>query len=156
RLRRRGNPAEAPLREVRNLLVPALAAYVLLVHVAELGPRSYPVLVVLTLAWIFGLHAALSFLNVALFAGAHKGSWRARVPGLARDLVRLVLVLVGAALVLSTVWGTNLGALVTALGVGSIVLGLALQDPLGNLYSGVILLFEQPFTVGDWLRVGDT
>ena len=30
-----------------------------------------------------------------------------------------------------------------------------MQDPLGNLYSGVILLFEQPFTVGDWLRVGD-
>ena len=35
RLRRRGHPAEAPLREVRNLLVPALAAYVLRVHVAE-------------------------------------------------------------------------------------------------------------------------
>jgi small-conductance mechanosensitive channel len=156
RLRRRGSPAESPLLAVRNLLVPALAAYVLLVHVAEFDPRSYPVRVVLTLAWIFGLHAALSFLNVALFAGAHRGSWRARVPTLARDLVRLLLVLVGAGLVLSTVWGMNLAALVTALGVGSVVLGLALQDPLGNLYSGVILLFEQPFTVGDWLRVGDT
>jgi small-conductance mechanosensitive channel len=144
------------LRVVRNLLVPALAAYVLLAYVAEFDRRSYPVRVVLTLAWIFGLHAALSFLNVALFAAAHSGSWRARVPNLARDLVRLLLVLVGAALVLSTVWGANLGALVTALGVGSVVLGLALQDPLGNLYSGVILLFEQPFTVGDWLRVGDT
>jgi small-conductance mechanosensitive channel len=156
RLRRRGSPAESPLLAVRNLLVPALAAYVLLVHVAELDPGSYPVQVVLTLAWIFGLHAALSFLNVALFAGAHRESWRARVPTLARDLARLLLVLVGAALVLSTVWGANLGALVTALGVGSVVLGLALQDPLGNLYSGVILLFEQPFAVGDWLRVGDT
>jgi small-conductance mechanosensitive channel len=156
RLRRRGSPVESPFREVRNLLVPALAAYVFLAHVAELDPGSYPVRVVLTLAWIFGLHAALSFLNVALFAGAQRGSWRARVPNLARDLARLLLVLVGAALVLSTVWGTNLGALVTALGVGSVVLGLALQDPLGNLYSGVILLFEQPFLVGDWLRVGDT
>jgi hypothetical protein len=75
---------------------------------------------------------------------------------LVRDLVRLLLVLVGAGLVLSTVWGTNLWALGTALGFGSIVLGLSLQDPLGNLYSGVILLFERPFTVGDWLRVGDT
>jgi small-conductance mechanosensitive channel len=155
-LRRRRSPVESPLLVVRNLLVPALAAYVLLAHVAELDPQSYPVQVVLTLAWIFGLHAAFSFLNVALFEGAHRESWRARVPNLARDLVRLILVLVGAALVLSTVWGTNLTALVTALGVGSVVLGLALQDPLGNLYSGVILLFEQPFTVGDWLRIGDT
>src|SRR5438270_6171203 len=47
RLRRRGHPAEAPLRVVRNLLVPALAAYVLLVHVAEFDPRSYTVQVVL-------------------------------------------------------------------------------------------------------------
>ena len=156
RLHRRGSPIESPLRVVRNLLVPALAAYVLLAHMAEFDSRSFPLQVVLTLAWIFGLHAAFSFLNVALFAGAHKGSWRARVPNLARDLVRLILVLVGAALVLSTVWGTNLAALVTAVGVGSVVLGLALQDPLGNLYSGIILLFEQPFTVGDWLRVGDT
>jgi hypothetical protein len=50
RLRRRGYPAESPLREVRNLLVPALAAYVILVHVAGFDPRSYPALVVLTLA----------------------------------------------------------------------------------------------------------
>jgi small-conductance mechanosensitive channel len=156
RLRRRGSPLESPVRVVRNLLVPALAAYVLLAHVAGLDPQSYPVRVVLTLAWIFGLHAAFSFLNVALFAAVHRESWRARVPNLARDLARLLLVLVGAALVLSTVWGTNLAGLVTALGVGSVVLGLALQDPLGNLYSGVILLFEQPFVVGDWLRVGDT
>jgi small-conductance mechanosensitive channel len=156
RLRRRGSPVESPLRVVRNFLVPALAAYVLVAHVAEFDPRSPAVHVVLTLAWIFGLHAAFSFLNVALFAGADEGSWRARVPHLARDLVRLLLVVVGGALVLSTVWGANLGALVTALGVGSIVLGLALQEPLGNLDSGVTLLFEKPFTVGDWLRVGDT
>jgi small-conductance mechanosensitive channel len=155
-LRRRRSAAEAPFLVVRNLLVPALAAYVLLVHVAGFDPRSYPVRVVLTLAWVFGLHAALSFLNAALFGAADRESWRARVPPLARDLVRLLLVLLGAALALSTVWGTNLGALVAALGVGSVVLGLALQDPLGNLYSGVILLFEQPFVVGDWLRVGDT
>jgi len=39
--------------------------------------------------------------------------------------------------------------------VGSIVLGLALQETLGNLMAGIALLFERPFVLGDWIEVGD-
>jgi len=35
------------------------------------------------------------------------------------------------------------------------VLGLALQETLGNLMAGIALLFEKPFTIGDWIEVGD-
>src|SRR5262249_32302770 len=38
---------------------------------------------------------------------------------------------------------------------GSIVLGLALQETLGNLMSGIALFFERPFSVGDFISVGD-
>ncbi len=38
--------------------------------------------------------------------------------------------------------------------VVSLVLGFALQDTLGNLFSGITLQFEQPFAVGDLIRVG--
>jgi len=34
------------------------------------------------------------------------------------------------------------------------VLGLALQETLGNLMAGIALFFERPFTVGDWISVG--
>ena len=43
----------------------------------------------------------------------------------------------------------------TALGLSSIVIALALQDTLGSVMSGIALLFERPFSVGDWLQVGD-
>ena len=39
--------------------------------------------------------------------------------------------------------------------MSSIVIGLALQDTLGSVMSGIALLFERPFSVGDWLKVGD-
>jgi len=58
--------------------------------------------------------------------------------------------------VLSSVWGADLGGFLTALGVGSLVLGLALQDSLGNIFSGVALLFEQPIGMGDWVQIGDS
>ena len=40
----------------------------------------------------------------------------------------------------------------TALGVTSIVIGLALQNAIGSIISGLLLLFEQPFKLGDWLK----
>jgi hypothetical protein len=76
------------------------------------------------------------------------------VPKLLIDLARLFLILLGTAFVLASVWNADLAGLVTALGVSSIVIGLALQDTLGSVMSGIALLFERPFTVGDWLEVG--
>ena len=62
----------------------------------------------------------------------------------------------GAALVIAGVWDRDFGGFLATLGIGSIVLGLALQDTLGNVFSGIALLFERPFGVGDWIKVGDT
>ena len=33
------------------------------------------------------------------------------------------------------------------------MLGLALQEPLGNIFAGVVLMFERPLNVGDWINV---
>ncbi len=38
---------------------------------------------------------------------------------------------------------------------GAVVLGLALQDTLGNVVAGLALQVDQPYRVGDWIRVGD-
>ena len=51
----------------------------------------------------------------------------------------------------SNVWGREVQGALTALGVGSVVIGLALQEPLGNIVSGLMLLFERPLKVGDWV-----
>jgi small-conductance mechanosensitive channel len=154
RLRRKGMPLEAPLRSVRSLVLPTLALLLLLVYVMEWDGDSIAVRVVQTLLWIFVLNASLSFLNAVLFGSAREGTWQANVPKLLRDLSRFFLVLIGVGVILSTVWGMDVGRLAAALGIGSLVLGLALQEPLGNLFSGVMLLFERPFVVGDWVRIG--
>jgi small-conductance mechanosensitive channel len=75
------------------------------------------------------------------------------VPKLLIDLARLFLILLSTAFVLGSVWNADLAGLVTALGVSSLVIGLALQDTLGSVMSGIALLFERPFSVGDWLEL---
>lgn len=42
----------------------------------------------------------------------------------------------------------------TTSAVGGLIIGLALQDTLGNLFSGLALQIEKPFFVGDWVRLG--
>jgi small-conductance mechanosensitive channel len=146
----------APLAILRNWTLPSLAFYLLLVALLARPRSAVGVRISETLVWLTLILAALSLLNVILFEGAQQGSWQAKVPKLFRDLGSFLLVLIGSAIVLSSVWGADLGGFLTALGVGSLVLGLALQDSLGNIFSGVALLFEQPITMGDWVQIGDS
>lgn len=153
RLEREGRALEGPLRAVRSVVLPLLALRLILSQILSASPASVGVKAVTTVAVIAMIWVALLFVNAVVFGEAEAGSWRARVPKLLRDLVLLGLVLMGAALVLSEVWEIPLGGLVTALGLGSIVIGLALQDTLGSIMSGIALLSERPFSEGDWIHV---
>lgn len=155
RLKRRSQALGATLQVVRNLVLPAFVLMLFVQHVLKLDANGSFVKGIETLFWICALHASLSLVNAVLFAKAEANTWRARVPKLLIDLSRLFLVLLGTAIVLATVWNADLAGLAAALGVSSIVLGLALQDTLGSVMSGMALLFERSFSVGDWLRIGD-
>ena len=106
--------------------------------------------------WIAALSALVGAFNDTFFGLAATDSWQDRVPTLLRDLIRIALVALGGIVIYSKVWGQEVGGALTALGVGSVVIGLALQEPLGNLVSGLMLLFERPLKVGDWVKTGDT
>lgn len=75
------------------------------------------------------------------------------VPALVRHLVLVVLYSAAILSVLSSATGLNLVPLLATSTVVTVVLGLALQDTLGNLFSGLALHFDRPFSIGDWVLV---
>jgi small-conductance mechanosensitive channel len=150
-LLRRGSALARPVHLLRNYILPLGALLILLVQAIQVSGEATPVRVVATVFGFVVLVLLLSGLNATLFQGAPEGSWRKRIPSIFLDVARFALIAVGVGIMLAYIWGANVGGLFTALGVSSIVLGLALQNSVGQIISGLLLLFEQPFQLGDWI-----
>lgn len=50
--------------------------------------------------------------------------------------------------------GYDLSGLITGLGLGTAIISLAAQDTVKSLLSGVSILTDKPFVIGDWISVG--
>ncbi|ERH11235.1 MAG: small-conductance mechanosensitive channel [halophilic archaeon J07HX64] len=66
-----------------------------------------------------------------------------------------VAILAVSASGLLTLWGLDLSGVLVGAGVLGIVLGLAARKTLGSVIAGFVLMLTRPFTVGDWVEVGD-
>jgi len=153
-LARAGHPVSASVRFVRTWLVPLVALTFFLRWVVLLPETSLVVRLTETVCLATAIVAIMGFVNNLVFESAQHGTWQSKVPRLMRDLLRMLLVAIGLAMVYSFVWGREIEGAIAALGVTSIVVGLALQEPLGNLFSGLVLLMERPFEVGETIEVG--
>ena len=70
-----------------------------------------------------------------------------RFPNIVQDtLVMAVFALVATLILRDRVLATT--------AVGAVVIGLALQDTLGNFFAGLAIQIEKPFRVGDWVTIG--
>lgn len=151
-LRRRRSSLLRPVTVLRNFLLPLAALLVLLLGATQMPAGSTPVRIVGTLVAVVVLILMLSGIKASVFSDAPDASWRHRVPGIFIDVIRFALIAVGIALIFAYIWGANVGGLFTALGIGSIVIGLTLQNSVGQIISGLLMLFEQPFRIGDWIQ----
>ena len=68
--------------------------------------------------------------------------------------VKVFLVLVGIALFLQNM-GYSVGSLIAGLGLGGAALALASKDTLANLFGVVVIFWDRPFELGDWVIVED-
>lgn len=73
---------------------------------------------------------------------------------LLNTVLRIVIASIGLLVILDTA-GISITPLLASLGVGSLAVALALQDTLGNFFSGVYLLADQPIRPGDFVQLED-
>jgi small-conductance mechanosensitive channel len=141
---------------------PVGAAAFLLVMSAEIRwlplPREASEAVRKFVPLAFGVLAILLVVRVVLRAieayGKSNPDLRSSA-GLGRA-VTWVLGLAACAIYISDAMGVSLAPILTALGLGSLAIALALQDTLANFFAGLYLLADKPISPGDFIRVDTT
>jgi small-conductance mechanosensitive channel/CRP-like cAMP-binding protein len=135
---------------VRHLLLPAAAAWIIAHQLADLPPDGMAAKLIDTAAGtalLFTTYLAAKSVIALLTA-------RTQAPRLLFDIALTVLVSVGAAGIVATVWGFSMASLLSAVGVGSLVMGLALQGVIGGMVNGLLVLSGNHFKIGDYVSAG--
>lgn len=77
--------------------------------------------------------------------------WVTPLPKIVRDVLQAVIYVFMALVVLRAA-GVEPGSLLTTSALLTAVIGLSLQDTLGNLFAGLAIQAQRPFGVGDWIQ----
>ncbi len=106
------------------------------------------------------LNASLVLLaGEILFFGALRSYSRRKsgeeFPSIFRQLLKGIVYLILILSFLSNTYKIDITPLLTTSAVFTMVLGLALQDVLGNLFAGLSVHISPPFKIGDWIKIND-
>lgn len=141
---------------VFSTIVPVLVSHLGLS--AEIGKYISPireVLFVLTLLWF-----ALRFITnteqaiIARPAESRKGIRDRTTLRAVTQLSRVSIIIICILVSLQT-FGISIATLLAVGGVGGIALGFAAKDTLANFLGGMMIFWDRPFAVGDWIRSPD-
>jgi small-conductance mechanosensitive channel/CRP-like cAMP-binding protein len=114
------------------------------------GLWRVPWLILLSLFIFFSVRVANSLLFDFLFR-LRRGY---EAPTLIRNIFTLLAFTILFVLVFNRVYQEiNLGGLITTSAIFGVIIGLALQDTLGNFFAGISLHADRPFQVGDVIVV---
>ena len=105
-------------------------------------------LITILLFWI--IHQIIEPISYVL-SGLNKILTRELIGWIIKSLKILIFIL-GAAAVLE-LWGIKIGPIIAGLGLFGVAVALGAQDLFKNLISGILVLVEKRFKMGDWILV---
>jgi small-conductance mechanosensitive channel len=120
------------------------------------GSSRLPLEIIGVAWWLLGARLAQLILDQllrrTLFPNDNVPHARRLFADLASALI-YVLAIVG---IMDTVFKEPLSGVLATSGILAIVLGLALQNTLADVFSGLAINIEQPFGAGDWIGIGES
>jgi small-conductance mechanosensitive channel len=118
---------------------------------ADWSAKSLPYVAVFTLIW--GMVVFVKTCSLIILQYMFLGSMRTGVPILIVNIFSFLLSVVLVLWTASQVFGFQVAPLLATSAAASIILGLAIQDTLGNLFAGISLQIDRSFEIGDWVEV---
>lgn len=140
---------------VISVIIPILLRY----YVASTQINTYfnyvrAVVFVITVAWAFMryINSVESRYHREINAG-HKKQDKTTLRAITQ-LFRIAIVIVTLLVLMQTV-GIKINSLLAFGGIGTLAVGFAAKDTLANFIGGMMIYWDRPFSVGDWIRSPD-
>ncbi len=110
--------------------------------------------IVKIILWMAFVIIIVRYLNFVVFNVALRNSSQNEISSLVRSVVSIIISIVAFFIIFQSQYpNVELTALFTGSTILGIVVGLALQDTLGNLFAGIALQADQSFQVGDVINI---
>lgn len=106
------------------------------------------------LLWMCLIIAIVRFINILVFNTALRNTSNYELATLLRNVLSIIIYVVAFTTIFKSQFpGTDLSTLFAGSTIIGVVIGLALQDTLGNLFAGIAMQADQPFQLGDVINV---
>jgi small-conductance mechanosensitive channel len=110
--------------------------------------------IVKIILWMVLVATLVRFINVAIFRTAFRTTTSYEQWALLRNVLSIIIYIVAFFVIFKSQYEeVDLAALFTTSTIIGVVIGLALQDTLGNLFAGIAMQADQPFQIGDVINI---
>ena len=140
---------QLPLIALFLLLVAKIVLYVTGVQLPDLIENYFKAILYLSIA-VLVIRVAV----FVLFTSIEKKK-RYRIPKLVEEITKVLLYGITAIAIIQKTLNIQVTTVLATSAIITVVLGLALQETLGNLFAGLALQLDPAYQVGDWIRVGE-
>ncbi len=137
----------------------AVLGVVMAIKVLKLSPQAdnaFQYLRVVAFAvvslWFFLNTVSAVLDHLQAIAAQKKNSVAAFMPWIKKSVIALILIF--GVLMAAQALGANVKAFLAGLGIGGLAFALAAQDTLANVFGSVVVAVDQPFRVGDFVKIG--
>ena len=114
--------------------------------------KAFGVIFILLYSWL--IIEIINGYGIIIISKLAKKSSRKEVLNLVVKILYIVVIIVAFLLIL-TKMGINVSAIVASLGIGGLAVALATKDIIANLFASIMVLFDNSFSQGDWIVVGN-
>ncbi len=117
--------------------------------------RITDILVIIGITWlIIRLLDSLIENYIAPFTAKTQSDLDDHLVPIFRKLIKILVIIVALLMVLSE-FGYNVTSILAGLGIGGLAFALAAQNMIANLFGGMTIFTDQPFKVGDRVRINN-
>ena len=123
-------------------------------NLGKLAASLLKALVIFDIAWFL--------FNLVEMVDHYLTKWAARTESalddqlapLLRKSLRIFIVIMAALMAIQT-FGYPVTGILASLGIGGLAFALAAKDTVSNIFGSLMIIFDRPFHVGDWIKAGD-